>query len=102
MNIQSLLKQAQKMQKDLEAIEKELETREYAATVNRGDVNVLCNGAMQIQSLTIKEELIQEGDKEKIQDLVTTAVNAVLRKAVSDKNEVMKKATGGVKLPGGF
>ena len=57
---------------------------------------------MQIQSLTIKEELIQEGDKEKIQDLVTTAVNAVLRKAVSDKNEVMKKATGGVKLPGGF
>ena len=102
MNIQSLLKQAQKMQKELEAIKKELETREYAATVNQGDVYVVCNGAMQIQSLTIKEELIQEGDKEKIQDLVTTAVNAVLRKAVSDKNEVMKKATGGVKLPGGF
>lgn len=58
------------MQKELEAIEKELETREYAATVNQGDVNVVCNGAMQIQSLTIKEELIQEGDKEKYKTLL--------------------------------
>lgn len=102
MNIQSLLKQAQKMQKEMESIEKELQTREYGATVNQGDVNVICNGSLEITSLEIKEELIKEGDKEKIEDLVVTAINASLKKAITDKNEVMKKATGGVKIPGGF
>lgn len=102
MNIQSLLKQAQKMQKELEEIEKDLDTREYQASANQKDVEVIVTGKMEIKSIQIKESLIAEQDHEKVEDLVMLAVNGALKAATEDRKSVMKKATGGVKLPGGF
>ena len=94
MNIQSLLKQAQKMQAEIGKAEKALKERKYCALVNNGVVQVECNGAY--------EALLTAENKELLEDMILMGVNEAVKKAVSEREEVMNQLTGGVKLPGAF
>ncbi len=102
MNMQALLKQAQKMQKDLAKAELELKEKEYEASMSGGAVKVIVKGSMEVTQVEIDSDLLKSDNKEELQDMIMIAINDALKQASEEKEKVMKNMTGGVKMPGGF
>lgn len=100
MNVQALLKQAQKMQADMSKAENELKSKSYEANAQDGLVKVTVNGEYQITNIEISDKI--KDDKDMIQDLVMIAANQAIQAAVSERDNVMGELTGGVKMPGIF
>ncbi|WP_291576720.1 YbaB/EbfC family nucleoid-associated protein [Clostridium sp. UBA4548] len=101
-NMNNLIKQAQKFQKEMEEMQKNLETKTFEASVGGGAVTVVVNGKKQLTDITIKPEVVDADDVEMLQDLVLAAVNEALKKAEEDTNNAMGKLTGGMNMPGLF
>lgn len=102
MNMQALLKQAQKMQKDVQKIEAELNAKEYIGTAGGGVVKAIVKGSLEVVSIELKEDVLSVDAKEDLQDMVKSAVNDAISTAKKDKELHMNKITGGIKMPGGF
>lgn len=102
MNMQGLLKQAQKMQKDLAKLEKELKEVNYDATAGGGVVKAVVKGDMTLSCIEIDDTLMNKENKEDVQTMVMAAVNEAMKKAVADKEKKTNSVTGGVIMPGGF
>ena len=96
MNMQGLLKQAQKMQKELTKLEDELNEKVYETTMGGGVIKVEVKGNM------IDESLLEVDNKEDLEEMLKSALNDAFAKAVEDKEKNMNQITGGVKMPGGF
>ena len=101
-NMQSMLRQAQKMQEDMAALQQELEAREYTANAGGGAVTATVNGSHQLTALVIKPEVIDPEDADMLADLVMAAVNEAQRAAAKNAEDEMGKVTGGMNLPGMF
>lgn len=98
MNVQSLLKQAQKMQSELTKLEKEFDSKVY---VEENDVvRVESNGKNKVLSIEIKTDSFD--DKEILQDMIVIALNKNIEKATQEREKAMNKLTGGIKMPGVF
>ena len=95
MNMNALMKQAQKMQADMQKKQAELEVREYTATAGGGAVSATVMNK-QIKNLTINPEVVDPEDAEMLADLVMAAVNEALRVADETFNAEMAKVTGGM------
>ena len=103
MNMNNLMKQAQKMQRQMEETTKELETKEYTASAGGGAVSVTVSGKKEVVSVTLAEEVVDPDDIEMLQDLIVAATNEALRKMEEESSAAMAKLTGGlVNLGGGF
>lgn len=102
MNMQGLLKQAQKMQKELTKLEDELNEKVYESTMGGGVIKAEVKGNMSVESITIDESLLEKGNKEDLEEMLKAALNDAFAKAVEDKEKNMNQITGGVKMPGGF
>jgi len=100
MKMNNLMKQAQRMQKQMMEIQEELANRTVEATVGGGMVTVVANGQQDILSLKIDPEVVDPGDVEMLQDLILAAVNEAHRKAQEMMSSEMNKLTGGIKIPG--
>jgi hypothetical protein len=92
MDIRAMMKQAQKMQ---EQLQKDMEELRVEATSGGGMVTVVTNGAKQLLSLKIDPEVVSKDDVEMLQDLILAAVNDAHRKA----DDQLKKKVGGM-MPG--
>jgi len=101
-NMQSMLKQAQKMQEDMAAMQAELEEREYDVAAGGGVVNVKINGKKEIVSVNIAPEVVDPDDIETLEDLIVAAVNEAIKKVESVSQDEMSKITGSMSLPGMF
>ena len=101
-NMQAMLKQAQKMQEDMAAMQSELESREYDVAAGGGVVNVKINGKKEILSVKIEPEVVDPDDIETLEDLITAAVNEAIKKVESVSQDEMSKITGSMSLPGMF
>ena len=101
-NMQSMLKQAQKMQEDMAAKQAELEEREYDVSAGGGVVNVKINGKREILSVKLAEEIVDPDDIETLEDLIVAAVNEAIKKVEAVSSEEMGKITGSMSLPGMF
>lgn len=101
-NMNNLMKQAQKMQKQMEENQKELETKEYTATAGGGAVEVAVSGKKEITKVKLAEEVVDPEDIEMLEDLIMAATNEALRKMEEANTEVMSKLTGGMGMGGGF
>ena len=101
-NMQSMLKQAQKMQEDMAAKQAELEEREYDVSAGGGVVNVKINGKREIISVKLAEEIVDPDDIETLEDLVVAAVNEAIKKVDAISSEEMGRITGSMSLPGMF
>ena len=101
-NMQSMLKQAQKMQEDMAQKQVELEEREYETSAGGGVVNVKINGKKEIISVKIDPEVVDPDDVETLEDLVTAAVNEAIKTVEAVSAEEMQKITGSMSLPGMF
>lgn len=102
MNMNNLMKQAQKMQKQMETMQNELENRLLEVTAGGGAVKVVITGKKEIRELTISPDVVDPDDVEMLQDLVISAVNEAIRQADETNNQEMSKITGGMGLPGGL
>ena len=101
-NMQSMLKQAQKMQEDMANLQAELEEREYEVAAGGGVVNVKINGKKEILSVKIEPEVVDPDDIETLEDLITAAVNEAIKKVETVSQSEMSKITGSMSLPGMF
>ena len=80
MNLNSLMKEAKKMQADLEKSQEELSQKEFEATAGGGAITVKVSGAKEIKEIIIKKEVVDPEDVEMLQDLILTCTNEALRK----------------------
>ena len=99
-NMNNLMKQAQKMQRQMEEGQKELEAKEFSAKAGGGAVEVTVSGKKEVLKVQLSQEVVDPDDIEMLQDLIMAATNEALRMADEANNELMGKMTGG--LGGGF
>ena len=99
-NMNNLMKQAQRMQRQMEEGQKELETKEFTAKAGGGAVEVTVSGKKEVLSVKLSEEAVDPDDIETLQDMIIAATNEALKQAEEASNELMGKMTGG--LGGGF
>ena len=101
-NMNSMIKQAQKMQDEIPELQNDIEARDFSATSGGGAVEVVVTGAKNIKALTIKPEVVDKDDVEMLQDLIISAINEAMADVEKTTEEEMNKITGGVALPGLF
>ena len=112
-NMNNLLKQAQKMQENMQKMQAELEAKEIESSVGGGAVTVTSqlalwspavkvNGKKELIDINIKPEVVDPDDIEMLQDLVLSAVNEALRSVDEMQASQMSKVTGGMNIPGLF
>ncbi|HJA94353.1 MAG TPA: YbaB/EbfC family nucleoid-associated protein [Candidatus Eisenbergiella merdipullorum] len=99
-SMNNLMKQAQRMQRQMEENQKELETKEFTAKAGGGAVEVTVTGKKEIVKVKLTEEVVDPEDIEMLEDLIVAATNEALRQADEANAEMMNKMTGG--LGGGF
>ena len=95
-NMNNLMKQAQKMQRQMEENQKALEEKEFTATVGGGAVSVTVSGKREITKVTLSEEAVDPDDIEMLEDMIAAATNEALRQVESESAAVMSKLTGGL------
>ena len=99
-NMGNLMKQAQRMQRQMEEGQKELEAKEFTAKAGGGAVEVTVSGKKEILNVKLSEEAVDPDDIETLQDMIIAATNEALKLAEEANSELMGKMTGG--LGGGF
>lgn len=101
-NMNSMLKQAQKMQADMEKIQAETAEKIVEATSGGGAVTVNMKGDKEIVSIKLSPEVVDPDDIEMLEDLIVAAVNEATKKASDMMEESMSALTGGFSMPGLF
>lgn len=101
-NMNNLMKQAQRMQRQMEESQQELEVKEFTAKAGGGAVEVTVTGKREVTKVKLSQEVVDPEDVEMLEDLVMAATNEALRMAEDANTEVMNKMTGGMGLGGGF
>ncbi|MCR5429974.1 MAG: YbaB/EbfC family nucleoid-associated protein [Eubacterium sp.] len=96
MNMGNLMKQAQKMQKQMEEAQENLEASEMTASAGGGVVEVTVSGNKEIKNIKIDPDVVDPEDVETLEDLITAAVNEAIRKMEEQTQEEMSKITGGM------
>ena len=97
-NMQQLMKQAQRMQENMQKKQAELNAQEFTAASGGGMVKVTVNGAREVLSVEIDPQCVDPDDVEMLQDLVLSAVNGALKEAAATVEQEMGKVTGGMNL----
>ena len=100
--LSQLMRQAQEMQAKMARLEEELAREEFEVSSGGGAVTVRMNGKQEVMKLTIREDVLKDGDKEMLEDMITAAVNEAHQKASSLAKERIAAITGGMNLPGLF
>ena len=96
MNMNQLMKEAKKMQADMEKSQEELGNSEFEATAGGGAVYVKVNGNKVIKEIKLTKEVVDPEDVEMLQDLILTAINEALRKV----DEAQAASLGKYNIPG--
>lgn len=101
-NMNNLIKQAQKLQKQMEEMKEEIEKKTVEASAGGGAVTAVVSGKKEIVDIKIKKEVVDPDDVEMLQDLIIAALNEALNKANEMMEQEMAKVTGGFNVPGLF
>jgi len=99
-SMQGMLKQAQKMQEDMAALQEDLDNRTYEVKAGGGVVTVNINGKLEVLSIAIEPEVVDPDDIETLTDILTAAVNEAIKKVNETNTAEMNKITGGLNMPG--
>ena len=101
-NMNNLMKQAQRMQRQTEEAQKELEEKEVTATAGGGAVEVTVSGKHEVTKIKLSEEVVDPDDIEMLEDLIMAATNEAFRKLDEESQSSMAKITGGMGGLGGL
>ena len=95
-NYANLMKQAQRMQRQMEESQKELETKEFVGTAGGGAVEAKVNGNKEIIGIKLDPEIVDPEDIETLQDAIVAAINEAMKQAEDASAALMGKMTGGL------
>ena len=98
--MQAMLKQAQKMQENIEAKKAELEAKEYVVTSGGGMVEITMTGKHEVKAIGIKPEVVDPEDVEMLEDMLVAALNEVTRQIDEEAERELDSGTGGLNIPG--
>ena len=101
-NMNAMIRQAQKMQEDMAALQADLDAREYDISAGGGMVKLKINGKREIVSLDINPDIVDPDDVETLADVITAAVNEGIKRVDTTNETEMAKITGGMGMPGLF
>ena len=101
-NMQAMIRQAQKMQEDMAALQEDLDAREYEIKAGGGAVVLKIDGKKQIKELVIDEAIVDPDDTETLADVLTAAFNEAIRTVEDTNQKEMEKITGNLNMPGMF
>ena len=101
-NMSSMIRQAQKMQEDMAALQEELETREYDVSAGGGVVKVKINGKREILAIDLAQEIVDPDDIETLSDILVAAINEAIKRVDDTNNDEMGKITGAMNMPSFF
>jgi DNA-binding YbaB/EbfC family protein len=96
----NIMKEAQKLQQQMEKIQAEVAQKKVEATAGGGMVTVEANGKQEIVSIKIDPEVVNRDDIQMLEDLVLAASNEALRKSREMMQQELGKLTGGLRIPG--
>ena len=91
MNMNQIMREAKKMQADIEKTQEELQLQEFEATSGGGAISVKVGGNKEIKEIHIDKEVVDKDDVEMLQDLILTCINEALRKVDSAQTQSMGK-----------
>ncbi len=101
-NMNSMVRQAQKMQEDIQAVQERLEEEVFTETAGGGMVELTMTGGRVLKEIKINPDIVDKDDIEGLQDIIVAGVNAIIRKIDEESAKEMEKVTGGVSFPGLF
>ena len=101
-NLNAMMRQAQKMQEDMEAKQQELQAREYDISAGGGAVKLKINGKKELLSLEISPDIVDADDVETLTDILIAAFNEAVETVENDGADEMSKITGSLNIPGLF
>lgn len=98
----AMLKQVQKMQEDMAALQSDIEQREFTASAGGGMVEVTFTGSHEMKKISINPDAVDPEDVEMLEDYITIAVNEVMKNIAETSEREMGAITGGLNIPGLF
>ena len=98
-NMNAMIRQAQKMQEDMEALQEDLDSREYDISAGGGMVKLKINGKREVLGIEIAPDIVDPDDVETLADIITAAINEGIKRVDDTNSTEMAKITGGM---GGF
>lgn len=101
-DMNGMIRQAQKMQEEMAALQEELDAKEYEVQAGGGAVTVKINGKSEITAIEIDPEIVDPDDIETMQDILIAGVNEAIKKVSDTNSNEMSKITGSLSMPGLF
>ena len=99
MNMQALMQQAQRMQREMEKAQKDLEAKEFEIISAGGGIKVIITGAKVVKNIEIDEDIIDPQEKEMLQDMIVIAINEAIKKVASEEQKIVAKQQSSMRLP---
>lgn len=99
MNMQALMQQAQKMQREMEKAQKNLEAKEFEIISAGGGIKVTITGKKLIKNIEIDEDIIDPEEKEMLQDMIVVAINEAISKVISEEQKIVARQQANMRLP---
>lgn len=99
-NMSQMIKQAKKMQEQMEKVQGEMQEKILETSAGGGAISVKVNGKQEILEIKIKPEVVDPEDVEMLEDLILTVVNDAIKKSQEMVSGEMSKITGGFNIPG--
>ena len=101
-NMQAMLRQAQKMQEDMQTLQAELDEKIHEVSAGGGAVTIKIKGNREITELNLSEDVLDPEDIETLEDLIIAAVNEAIKTVEKHNSDEMSKVTNGLNVPGMF
>ena len=99
MNMQALMQQAQKMQREMEKAQKDLEAKEFEIISAGGGIKVTITGKKLIKNIEIDEDIVDPEEKDMLQDMIVVAINEAISKVISEEQKIVAKQQANMRLP---
>ena len=99
MNMNALMQQAQKMQREMEKAQKDLEAKVFDVVSAGGGIKVSISGAKEIKSIEIDEDIIDPEEKEMLQDMIVVAINEAISLVVKEEQKILARQQASMRFP---
>ena len=99
MNMQALMQQAQRMQREMEKAQKDLEAKEFEIISAGGGIKVTITGKKLVKNIEIDEDIIDPEEKDMLQDMIVVAINEAISKVISEEQKIVAKQQANMRLP---
>ena len=99
MNMQALMQQAQRMQREMEKAQKDLEAKEFEIISAGGGIKVTITGSKVVKNIEIDEDIIDPEEKDMLQDMIVVAINEAISKVISEEQKIVAKQQSNMRFP---